>query len=202
MARVAEDMGRMADEIAANRKQRRDFLAEVKIATGHRQNDVESFLKNAKSARGKATREQAEHRRTTAKARHADVFSTLLGVQTSRRRAAGLQAAEGKKMTRDLHDEVRSMLRGQKAFRIRTARANHKEAVDTNSRRQGEVKTMLGEFAREGVARRQSSRIRGQEGGGLYDRPDRWRRCVSRQARQRRSRSRRRNPRPPLGLRA
>ncbi len=40
MARVAEGMGRVANEIAANRKQRRDFLAEVKITTGHRQNDV------------------------------------------------------------------------------------------------------------------------------------------------------------------
>ena len=155
MARVAEGMGRVADEIAANRKQRRDFLAEVKIATGHRQKDVKSFLQNARSARGKATREQAEHRRKTAKARHADVFSTLLGVQTSRRRAASLQAAEGKKMTRELHDEVRSMLRGQKASRLRAARANHKEAVDTNSRRQGEVRAMLDQFAREGVARRQ-----------------------------------------------
>ena len=156
MARVAEGMGRVANEIAANRKQRRDFLAEVKITTGHRQNDVKSFLQNARSARDKATREQAEHRRKTAKVRHMDVFSTLLGVQTSRRRAASLQAAEGKKMTRELHDEVCSMLRGQKASRLRAARNNHKEAVDTNSRRQGEVRAMLDQFAREGVARRQN----------------------------------------------
>ena len=112
MARVAEGMARVADEIAAGRRQRREFVAEIKIATGNRQSDIKSFLENARSARDKATREQAEHRRKTAKARHADVFSTLLGVQTSRGRAASLQAAEGKKMTRELHDEVRSMLRG------------------------------------------------------------------------------------------
>ncbi len=156
MARVAEDMARVATEIVADRKQRRDFLAEIKIATGHRQSDVESFLQNARSARGKATKEQAEHRRKTAKARNADVFSTLLSLQTSRGRAASVQAAEGKKMTRELHDEVRSMLRDQKASRIRTARDNHKEAVDTNSRRRGEVRAMLDQFARDGVARRQS----------------------------------------------
>ncbi len=156
MASVAEGMGRMADEIAADRKQRRDFLAEVRVATGRRQKDVESFLQNTTSARGKATGEQAEHRRETAKARHVDIVSTLLGVQTSRHRAASLWAAEGKKMTQDLYGEVRSMLRGQRASRIRTARANHKVAVDTNSRRQGEVRAMLDQFAREGVARRQS----------------------------------------------
>ena len=156
MARVAEGMERVAHEIAANRKQRRDFLAEVKIATRHRQNDVVSFLQNARSARGKATREQAEHQRKTAKARHADVFSTLLGLQTSRLRATSLQAAEGKKMIRELHDEIRSMLRSQKSSRLRAVRTNHREAVDTNSRRQGEVRVMLDEFAREGVARRQN----------------------------------------------
>ena len=154
MARVAEGMGRVAEEITAGRKQRRDFVAEVKIATGRRHSDVDSFLQNTRSARSKATREQAEHRRKTANARHADVFSTLLGIKTLRTNAATVQAAEGKKMTRELHDDVRSMLRSQKAFRIRSARANHKEAVDTNSRRQGEVKVMLDQFAREGVARR------------------------------------------------
>ena len=155
MARVAEGMGRMADEIAANRKQRRDFLAEVKIATGHRQKDVKSFLQNTRSARGKTTQEQTERRRKSVKARHADMFSTLLGLQTSRTRAASVKAAEGKKMTRELRDEVRSMLKGQKTSRLRAARDNHKEAVETNSRRQGEVRAMLDQLAREGVARRQ-----------------------------------------------
>ena len=156
MAKVAEGMGRVANEIAANRKQRKDFVAEVKIATGRRHSDVDSFLQSTRSARSKATREQAEHRRTTANARHADVFSTLLGIKTLRTNAATVQAAEGRKMTRELHDGVRSMLRGQKAFRMRSARTNHKEAVETNSRRQGEVKVMLDQFAREGVARRKS----------------------------------------------
>jgi len=156
MAKVAEGMARIASEIAAARKQRRDFLAKNKAATGHRQSDVESFLQNARSARGKATREQAEHRRRTAKARHADVFSMLLDVQTFRRRAGSLQEAEAKKMTRGLQREVGSMLSRQKTSRIRAARENHKEALDTNSRRQGEVRAMLDQFAREGVARRQN----------------------------------------------
>jgi hypothetical protein len=156
MAKVAEGMGRVANEIAANRKQRKDFIAEVKIATGRRHSDVDSFLQNTRSARSKATREQAEHRRATGNARHTDVFSTLLGIKTLRTAAATVQAAEGRKMTQELHDGVRSMLRGQKAFRMRSARTNHKEAVETNSRRQGEVKVMLDQFAREGVARRKS----------------------------------------------
>ena len=155
MATVAEDMGRLANEIAAGRRERSKLATEIKVATNRRRSDVELFLQSAKSARVKATRDQAERRQQTAKARHLGVFSMLLGEQTSRRRAGSLQAAEAKKMTNELHREVSAMLRGQKASRIRAARVSHKEAVDVNTHRQREVKAMLDQFAREGVARQQ-----------------------------------------------
>jgi len=155
MAKVAEGMARVASEIATGRRERSKLSAEIKLSTKHRRGDVESFLKDARSARDEATREQAGHRRQTTKARHTDVFSMLVDVGTSRRRAGSLQAAEAKTMTRELHSEMNSMLAGRKASRIRAARDNRKEAVDTSNRRQSQVRAMLDQFAVEGVARQQ-----------------------------------------------
>ena len=61
-------------------------------------------------------------------------------------------------MTRALRSEMRSMLDGHKASRMRAAQDSNKEAVETNSRRQSEVRAMLDQFADERVVRQRQRR--------------------------------------------
>ena len=69
MAKVAEGMGRVASEITARRRQRGNIRSRYQGLDGASPQDIESFLQNAKSERGKATRQQAEHGRDAAEAR-------------------------------------------------------------------------------------------------------------------------------------
>ena len=149
MASLAEGMARVVREVAAGRLVRSKLRADIKVATSDRRSDVESFLKNANSARGSATRAQAEKGREAVIALHTEITSFLLGVRTSRREAGSRQAAEAKRQTQALRSETRSTLDGHKASRTRAARVSHKEAVETKSRRHSEIKAKLDQFAGE-----------------------------------------------------
>jgi hypothetical protein len=158
MAKVAEGMSRVASEIAAGRLARSDFATKIKVATSSRRSDIESFLRNMNSVRGKATRERTQQGQKTVSARHKDVLSMLLDTQTSRLRAGSQQAAEAERAAAELHNEVRSMLDGQKASRSRAARESRKDAAETISRRQADNKAMLDQFARERASRQRHRR--------------------------------------------
>ena len=158
MAKVAEGMARVASEIAAGRLARSVFATEIKVATAGRRSDIESFLKDAKSTRGKAARERADDGQQVVMTRHADIVSMLLGVRTSRREAGSAQAAEAEKMTQELRRETRSTLAGHKASRTSAAQASHKEADETKSRRQTEIKAKLHQYADERDVRQRQRR--------------------------------------------
>jgi hypothetical protein len=155
MAKVAEGMARVASDIAAGRRERSKLATEIKVTTRRRRGDVESFLKEARTARGQMSRKQAADGQHAVQARHAGIFDMLLGMQTARGAATSAQAAEGKRLRGELHTEIRSMLGGFKATRIRATRDYLKEAVATTKARRTEVKVMLEGFAREDVARSQ-----------------------------------------------
>ena len=156
MARVAEGLARVAGDIAASRLARSKLAAEIKGETNDRRNGIESFLKNRNSARGKLAQEQADDGRRAAKARNAEVSSLLLGARTALREVGVQQAAEAAKLIQSLRSEAQelrsetlSTIDSFKAARLRADRESRAEAVETNSRRQGEVKALLGEFAGE-----------------------------------------------------
>ena len=112
MARVAEGMARVANDIVAGRLARSKLATEIKATTRHRQDDVHSFLKDAKAGRSAAASAQAAEGKRMTAALHGEVGSMLSGFKTTRRLATRDHRKDAAATAKARQTEVSAMKHG------------------------------------------------------------------------------------------
>jgi hypothetical protein len=110
MAKMAEDMARVAGGIRTDHKRRSELAMEIKVATQNRRSDVDSFLKSLKTARSKATRERMAEASKMMRARHKEVEAWLKGLTAARGKAGSEHQKEAMAMNKERQSNVKALM--------------------------------------------------------------------------------------------
>lgn len=127
MAKMAEDMAKMASGIAMGRSQRSELAVEIKGLTRRRRSEVRSLLDSLRASRGRASREQATEIKKATRTRHGEVLSFLAGEQASRGRASREYRREAIAVTSGRRSEVKVLL--TQFGREQIARRQHRQEL-------------------------------------------------------------------------
>lgn len=110
MAKMAEDMARVAGGIRTGHKRRSELAMEIKVATQNRRSDVDSFLKSLKTSRNKATRERMAEASKVVRARHKEVEAWLKSLTAARGKAGSEQQKEAMAMNKERQSNVKALM--------------------------------------------------------------------------------------------
>ncbi|WP_454650950.1 hypothetical protein [Bradyrhizobium liaoningense] len=156
MAKVADDMPRVATDIVAGRRQRAELATEIKRLARSRRIEVRSMLARAKTSRINVARELAATIDDVTKARHREIKSLLAGMKTSRTSAGRKHREEAVATIRLRGDEIRLLLAScrramtaRRQHRVERERAQRAAAAEFMRDLTNRVATMLGEFAKD-----------------------------------------------------
>lgn len=123
MAKMAEDMARVASGIAMGHKQRSELAMDIKAATRSRRSDVNSFLRSLKASRNKASRERMADANKMMRVRHNDVQAWLKAMKASRNKGDHERQKEARAIHSARRNEVKALLR--QLSQERMARRKH-----------------------------------------------------------------------------
>jgi hypothetical protein len=110
MAKLAEDMARVAGGIAMGHKQRSELAMEIKVATRTRHSDVQSFLKSLKASRNKMGRERMAEASKMMRARHNEVHAWLKGMKVSRNKADHEHQKQARAVRNARRNDVKALM--------------------------------------------------------------------------------------------
>lgn len=156
MAKVAEDMPRMAGDIMSGRQQRAELAMEIKRLTSSRRNEVRSALERWKASRMRVGRELAAEMDKITKTRHREVHAMLGGMKSSRSRASRERQKEAMATIGRRRNEMRALLArfkremvAHRLHRLERVRLQRAEAANFMRDLTSKVSGMLGGFVRD-----------------------------------------------------
>jgi hypothetical protein len=168
MAKVAESIAHVADEILTGRRQRSELAVEIRNAARIRNGEVHSLLKSLKAARAKAGPEHVAEIRKVTEIRHGDVISFLAAAQASRGRATREYHQEAVAQTSERRKEVKALLSAHRQRRLELTAAQHEKAAAFMRDLTSGVATLLDGFDKED--RNRAATIRKRLGAYALDR--------------------------------
>jgi len=143
MAKVADDIKRVVNNITSDRRQSSDMANAIKSATRARRREVRSMLSSMRASRIEATAAQAQAAERGARARRRETILLLKEFKSTRQKIGKEQNAEAQQMMRDRAFAVHSLLRGLASLRRRAARDYRAGALVTLTQRRNEVASFL-----------------------------------------------------------
>ena len=165
MGRVADDMARVARDIAGSRRERSKLATEIKTATRRRHGAVEAHLKEAKAARCAATSAQAAAGERLRGDLRTEARSMLRGFKATRLRATGDYRREAIATTTARQRDVKSMLHGfaregvvRSRQRQENAEAQHEQSAMFRKNLVNSVDAFRDKLARDGRDRAAETR--------------------------------------------
>jgi hypothetical protein len=129
MAKVAEGMGRVADDVRAGRRDRAELGAEIKKAAGRRRSEVRSSLESFRTARVRTSREQATAMKAMTKTRHGEVQALLHDLKAARDRARPKAQKAAAALNSERRSDVKEVLNQFGLEQV--ARHKHRQDVAT-----------------------------------------------------------------------
>lgn len=167
MAKMAEGMAHVADEIASSRQQRSQLAMEIRNATRNRRKEIHSLLASMKMSRVRAGHEHSAQAKRTAKARHQEVHSLLRGLKMSRGKASRDYRKEAMAVINGRMSEMKTLLAQFSHMRVMTRQ--HRQALVMEQRNKAaafmrnltsSVAALLDNFDKEGRDRAAAIRER------------------------------------------